>query len=697
MEAALSSSIALAVVAASRAAALWYAVVARRRTQGRVERQALGFLAAGWVILLLGDGWRLLFAALTGGAPPIPSLSDLLALAGYLALVAFLVVYPPPQVERFSRAKALLDVLIISLAILAVAWVIFVQPVSAVGMAPATLLAWLALTPVFDLVLLGLCLRQVLLHVGTAQLRGFAAFGAAATLLAFADLSHAVNVLLGEGTWAASGWLATVGAGLLAAWGAYRLRDQSPRPAPSAGATRLAARAEAVLPVALTYVVVGFTLFNWWAAGQVDWFAVGASVSLVLLLVTRQGVITGQRELRQHAALVNAASDMAFVAGLDGRVVLANPALRAAVGTPEGGGSPPLAAFLQTASDLRDVLRSAQASGWNGEATLSRADGTRVPVLLTLSPVAHVQPSAPLLAGIAHDLTIIKQRQQELQTALAEVAAARAELQHLNEGLEAVVLARTQELESTVADLARLNEDLKALDKLKTEFVSLVSHELRAPLTNIRTGIELLLTDGSRLPERAEQTLSLIQGETQRLTRFVESILDVSALEAGKFIVRLKSVDLRITARNTVASFSDPQARERIRLAIPETLGDLRADESALRSVLFHLLDNALKYAPEGEIEVAAREADGQVEVDVRDHGPGIPAGEAERVFDIFHRLDSRDSREVYGHGLGLHLVRRLLEAMGGEIRAENAAGGGLRMVFWLPLAAQAGDLPPAA
>ena len=685
-----STLIALVAVAASRAAALWLAVIARRRLSGRSERQALGFLAAGLVTLLLADGWKILIAATTGEPPPIPSVSDLLSLAGYLALVAFLVVYPPPRAERFSRVKALLDVLIISLSVFTLAWVIFVQPVSAVGMEPATRLAWLALAPVFDLILLGLCLRQVLVYSGHSDLGGFVAFGAAATLLAASDLLHATSILLGEGAMASFAWVATVLANLLAGWGAHRLGSRKPLPEPSAVQGGIAWRFEALLPVGLTYVVVGFTVFNWWAAGQVDWLAVGTSVTLVLLLVSRQGVIAGQRELRQHAALVDAAADMAFVAGLDGRVVLANPALREAVGTRDDGGSPPLSEFLVTGGGLEEMLRSAHAHGWNGEAVLRRESGKQVPVLLTLRPVAMVQPGAPLLAGIAHDLTGIKQRQQDLQTALTEVAAARQELEQLNEGLEAKVLTRTEELERTVADLARLNEELTALDKLKTEFVSLVSHELRAPLTNIRSGIELLLGSAPDLPRGVEETLSLVQGEARRLTRFVEAILDVSALEAGKFTLRLKPVDLRLTAHTTLTGFSDPQARERIRLAIPESMPDLQADELALQSVLFHLLDNALKYAPDGAIEIAAEVRGGEGEVRVRDHGPGIPDSEAERVFDIFHRLDSRDSREVYGHGLGLHLVRRLLEAMGGGIRADRPSDGGLCMTFWLPLAVEA-------
>ncbi len=685
----------LALVVATRLLALWQATAARRRLTGRIERQALGFLAASLAMLALADAWVFGWWLWTGNTPSIPSLAELLILAGYMALVAFFIVFPAPLVERFGRVRTLLDVLIISLSVFTLAWVVFVQPVSAVGMAPATRLAWLALAPVFDLILLALCLRQVLLYAGRREARAFAAFGAGITLLTLADLARSMSSLLGEAGWALPIWAGVAGANLLAGWGAWLLpanwRERRDRTAQAA----LAWRVEALLPIALTYIVVGFTIFNWWSTAKADWLAVGASVLLSLLVVARQGVIAGQRELRQHAALVNAAADMAFVVTTDGRVLLANPALTQALGRPESARNPALAEFLHTEEAAPALLRRAYASGWSGEAVFETGTAGGVPVLLTLSPVPQGQQAPPMLAGIAHDLTAIKERERALQDALADVAAARAELQVLNEGLELKVKERTHELERTVADLARLNEELKELDRLKTEFVSLVSHELRAPLTNIRTGIELILGAYPDLSVGVGETLTLVQGEARRLTRFVESILDVSALEAGKFTLRLQEVDLRSIALTAAAGFSDPSARERLQVLIPDRLSPVQADEAALQSVFFHLLDNALKYAPSGPIEIGAEEAASLVTAFVRDHGPGVPESEVGHIFDIFHRLDSRDSREVYGHGLGLHLVRRLLHAMGGDIRAEAAPGGGLRMVFWLPAAAgQPGPAP---
>ena len=123
-----------------------------------------------------------------------------------------------------------------------------------------------------------------------------------------------------------------------------------------------------------------------------------------------------------------------------------------------------------------------------------------------------------------------------------------------------------------------------------------------------------------------------------------------------------------------------------MRLNLPEALPLAQGDERALTSVLFHLVDNALKYAPEGEVSVEGQRVAERLEVWVRDHGPGMPANMLEAVFEKFERVNDADNRPVYGHGLGLYIARRLLIAQGGDIIASNAPGGGACFTFWLPI-----------
>jgi signal transduction histidine kinase len=328
----------------------------------------------------------------------------------------------------------------------------------------------------------------------------------------------------------------------------------------------------------------------------------------------------------------------------------------------------------------------ASENGWSGELTFRRKDGSTFPAALSLRPIEDERKSKVLLAGTAHDLTQVKERENALHEALRQVAAARAELEGLNLALEEKVEHRTQELEQTVKDLARLNRELKELDTLKTEFVALVSHELRAPLTNISAGIELILSGHPKMKPKTSDSLELVQAEIKRLSQLVDTILDISSLEAGRFPLDLRSVVVDEIAKRVFGQYADGDRAARLVIRIPDDLSPALADEHAVESIFQHLLDNALKYASEGEIVLEGWSDENYLWIAVDDGGTGIPEHERERIFDMFHRLDTRDDRDVYGYGLGLSMVKRLLEAMQGGIRVEESQRGGARFIFWLPL-----------
>ena len=699
--------VSLVLVVGTRGLAALVALVARRRIRGAPVQRAWDYWCIGLALWALSDALRLADWLSLRALPPMPSLADLLRLAGYLSAAVALAVYPATPPERFGRLRGSLDVAILWLAVLAMAWLALIRPVIDSRIASALSVFWIVSGPVFDLVLAALSLRLLLLHSWRRQAALFRRILAAALILAATDSVSGFVALQGDfrpGAWSDAGWVAA--GALLAAAGLWQ-SDEPAAPDSQLPATRRhrAARFEPLLSVAFTYAVVGFTLLDWRFSGRADWVGLTVAVVLSLLLVSRQGAIAGQVEMRQFAAAVNASKDVVFICEPDGRLRLANPALHRLLGrlggrtwSAERSAGPEslhLKDFLAADHSPDSLLQEGLNAGWSGEVGFRRQDGTTVPVSLSLTPVPDERRSRPLVLGTAHDLTAIRQRELDLHTALDDVAAARRELEALNRDLEGKVAARTEELAATVADLARLNEDLQALDHLKSEFVALVSHELRAPLTNIRSGVELILTAPGELQDPALRTLDLVQAETARLSRFVETILDLSALEAGRFPLEMQPQDVAQTAELVRRRFPGPVA-ERVVLDFPSDLPPVLADERALSSVLFHLVDNARKYASEGEIRMGGGAQAGQVRVSVSDSGPGIPESQRERVFEMFHRLDASDAREVYGYGLGLHLVRRLLEAMGGGIRAEEAPGGGTRMLFWLAAAAE-GDQKSAA
>jgi PAS domain S-box-containing protein len=481
---------------------------------------------------------------------------------------------------------------------------------------------------------------------------------------------------------------------LVGAWAGLAVAPPDRRQSPEARG-RGRRRAEALLPIAFTYAVVGFTVLDAWLTGAIDRAGLAVSVALSVLLVARQGVVAGQSEMHQYASLLNASADMAFICETGGKLRLFNPAFAAALGVElKNPGGLSLAEFMGPETEIEGMLSQIGGGGWAGEVSLRRRDGSSIPTMLTLKPVEGLPGPQALVAGTGVDLTVIKAREIELRLALHDVAAARSDLESLNTDLEHKVEIRTGQLAKMVEDLDRLNQDLKELDKLKSEFVALVSHELRAPLTNIRSGLELLLAAHPSLDDHVRESLSLVEEEATRLSRFVEAILDLSSLEAGKFPLRLSAVSLEKVAHLAVDRFRGHLAYDRIQVHLPPEVPEVTADERVLGSVFFHLLDNAAKYGGSGPITIRAETVGDGVEVRIDDRGPGIPEGERQRIFERFHRLDSRDSRETYGHGLGLHLVKRMLEAMGGSIRAEGNPERGARLAIWLP-SAEADEVAP--
>ena len=657
------------------------------RSPARRARRLLGTALFLWT---LAEGYRALTRALTGIGPGAPSPADLLKLAGYLAVLAASVSYSGSASGRYGGLRELLDTAILAIAGAALSWLIIIRPVSMALPTNNVLLGWASFSSTFDLVLILMALRLLVGAASADEARGFLVLAAAFFALQVSDLVRGYLALGGEiglQSFVEGGWgIAACLIGLIV----HRAPTRETVERPELSAARpLRQRLESVLPIALTYAVVGFTLLNWRLVGVIDWAGVGAAIALSLLLVARQGVIGGQSEMRQFAALVNASADMAFVCQADGLLRLSNPAAAAAL----RADAPPatLEDFLATPHPSPAFLQAAVAGGWSGEVELRRSDGSRFPASLSLRPVWDERLGRALLVGTAHDLTHIRERENDLRAALSQVAVARSDLEALNTVLERRVSERTRELAESVERLHRMNLELQELGRLKSEFVTLVSHELRAPLTNIRIGVELTLAAHPDLGPDVHERLTLVGAETERLGRFVEMILDLSALEAGRFPLRPGPADLAQAAGRVAARLRAQPGESRVHIELPDIVPAVLADQRAIESIFFHLLDNALKYAPEGDIRVEAEVDPEGVTVSVIDRGPGIPPDERERVFEMFHRLDARDAREVYGHGLGLHLTRRLLEAMGGRIHVGQAPGGGTRMAFWLPRAA---DVP---
>ncbi len=263
-----------------------------------------------------------------------------------------------------------------------------------------------------------------------------------------------------------------------------------------------------------------------------------------------------------------------------------------------------------------------------------------------------------------------------------------AEIQRLNANLSEQVAERTRELAQKVEELARANAELHKLDQMRSEFVSLVSHQIRAPLTNIRGAATRMQTQCGAINPTCLRMFVILDQQAERLDRLVRDVLNASRVETGELQLQAEPMSVMPVVQQVIeqtrARVGDRAFNVPPKPGLPLAL----ADRDRVAEVLTNLLDNADKYSPPGTgitIELQADQT--EVKVSVRDHGRGLPPTDFDRVFDKFYRSDNSDSQAAYGYGLGLFVCRRLIEAQGGRIWAENAPDGGAIFSFALPVA----------
>lgn len=262
------------------------------------------------------------------------------------------------------------------------------------------------------------------------------------------------------------------------------------------------------------------------------------------------------------------------------------------------------------------------------------------------------------------------------------------EVHRLNSELQRLVDERTAELKQKADALEAANLQLQKLDLIKSEFVSLVSHEFRAPLTNMQGALELMGDSCVSINSTCNRMLGVVTAEVNRLGRLVEDVLNVSRIEAGELKLVSEAVDVAKLVNQILDEFAARNVGRKLHYLSESPHYILWADPDRLHEVIANLIDNAVKYSPENSEVTVSMGLHGEEGIlSVSDHGPGIPVEEQSHLFQKFYRLDSRDDKETYGYGLGLYLSRRLIEGMNGKIWVESEPGHGATFRFALPLA----------
>lgn len=229
------------------------------------------------------------------------------------------------------------------------------------------------------------------------------------------------------------------------------------------------------------------------------------------------------------------------------------------------------------------------------------------------------------------------------------------------------------------------------LSEMKSDFVSNVSHELRTPLASIRVFAELLRLGRVQTPEKIQEYGEYIEAESRRLSRLIDNILDFSRIESGRKDYRFVPADLREVVAATVKTFDAHLRHNGFRITLEgmdgPPLPHVSIDAEAIGQALHNLLDNAVKYSGDSrQIEVRLAREDGFLALSVKDHGIGIARGEQEKIFDRFHRVGTALVHEVKGSGLGLSIVRHIVEVHGGRVSVESEPGTGTTFFIRLPI-----------
>jgi len=236
--------------------------------------------------------------------------------------------------------------------------------------------------------------------------------------------------------------------------------------------------------------------------------------------------------------------------------------------------------------------------------------------------------------------------------------------------------------------LQTVNNELH-LSKMKSYFMSTVSHEFKSPLTSIRQMAEMLVRGRVPSPERQQKYYTTILQQSERLSHLIDNILDFSKMEDGQKIFRFEKADIIPVVKDIVESFQKHTADQgfHISLTIPEPLPDVAFDKEAMEQVIHNLIDNACKYSGESKnIEVQLLPKGNKVVIIVRDYGVGISKEDQDKIFSRFYRAGEELTQTVKGSGIGLTIVKQIVEAHQGEITVESSPGKGSIFSVKLPV-----------
>jgi len=659
----IGEAIAALIAAASCGYASW-------RATGRM-RLAWGLLAASALSWGIGETiWSIIEVGL-GQAVPQPSPADGGFLLAIPLAVAGVLTFPSAPSRITTRVQAILDGTIVAMALIFVSWAFGLASVYQQNNQSQLAQVVGAAYPIGDIIIIAALLLAM--RRASPQQRGTMAIllaGLAAAAVADSSFAYlnAAGVYTATGNVTDAGWV--IGYFLIALapfWPAPfvdRVVKEGPADLWQMSVPWLALIGAALVTLARAEQGLGLDQFMTAVGGGLGLLLV---VSMVLLHRDSLSLLSvrdlTEQKLEQRTNLLNEVilhAPLGVVrVGPDYRVIDANPRMGTLLHAPEQIMVGSLVADYLSPEETARVLEQFKpldagvVDTIEGDSPARRADGSEV--------------------WLHWSVTAVRSRGGKLEYYLAMFED---------------ITSKHEAEESTAANLA----SLERLNQLKSEFVSMVSHEFRTALVGIQGFSEILTTEGNS-PEDVKTLAGDIFSDAQRLNRMINEMLDLDRMEAGKIRLNFKPVDVNGLVRDVADRARASSDAHSVRTMVDEALPIISADPDRLIQVITNLVSNAVKYSPDGgEVTVTTGLQDGHVRVAVTDHGVGIAPDNIGRVFGRYERFESNKTGNVVGTGLGLAISRQIVELHGGRIWVDSKIGEGSTFQFTLPVRAAAGS-----
>ena len=398
-----------------------------------------------------------------------------------------------------------------------------------------------------------------------------------------------------------------------------------------------------------------------------------------------------QDELLKLSSAVKQSPSTAVITDIKGNIEYVNPNFTELTGYTSKeviGKNPRILKSGETSRQEYKRLWDTITSGkdWRGEFHNKRKDGSLYWEDASISPVKDSEGSIINFVKVAKDVTQRRKAEEKLkqyQEHLEELVEERtAKLEEVLHNLEKEMGER-KKAESLVREQ---NERLKELDRMKSEFLSTAAHELRTPLTSI-LGFSEILLKRKLDEERQSRFLKIINEESVSLSALINDLLDVSRIESGRgFKIKKAPTYVRKIMLENVDLFKSQTDKHTFKVNLPSDLVKIELDKDKIDQVMENLLSNAVKFSPQGgKITVFLEQTEGKVKISVSDTGMGIPKKDLPHIFEKFYRADNASTQAIGGTGLGLGIVKYIIESHGGKISVESKLGKGSTFSFTLP------------